>query len=189
MMIDNAVKKQATEEQEALVISPSSSISEEEEEDITILVPESTSTSSERQERVRRRCRQMCYDGIRGGGGCTFALLYILLSLLLMSTMFNMREIVGDYLLGSKEEQSFEYRQEIERAMDLRRRSPWIGHEMNDDEAEHGFALDLSTSPQYSNNNNNNQFLRRHMHNPRIRTEDHGDEEDEDFFVDGPKVP
>ena len=56
--------------------------------------------------------------------GCSFVLGYLLLSFVLMTTMFNMREIVGDYCLGNKERKDREHAANVMKAMELRRRSP-----------------------------------------------------------------
>lgn len=56
--------------------------------------------------------------------GCSFVLGYLALSFVLMTLMFNMREIVGDDCLGSKEQKQEDYREQMEKAMQLRRRSP-----------------------------------------------------------------
>ena len=54
--------------------------------------------------------------------GCSFALAYIVLSFVLMTAMFNMREIVGDYCLGNKERADREHEANVIKAMMLRRR-------------------------------------------------------------------
>lgn len=150
------------EEQQALVISPSLPQSEDELKDQRGgAIHQQHDDSPE-----VRRCRKMCMEGIQGGGGCTFAMLYILLSFFLMSTMFNMREIVGDYLIGSKEGQRIEYREEIEKAMDLKRRSPWIGHESGRYEEE----LDAALYYDEGRHAGDRQYLRHHRV-PLARTE------------------
>ena len=73
--------------------------------------------------------------------GCTFVLGYLVLSFVLMTLMFNMREIVGDYCLGSKELKQEQYREGLERAKELRRRSPYSIDEENRFEKE--LAADL----------------------------------------------
>lgn len=114
-------------------------------------------------------CKKMCIEGIQGGGNLTFALLYILISFFLMSTMFNMREIVGDYLLGNQEERSAAYQQEIEDMMDLRRRSPWIGQEVDEFEDNIETALIYSDQQEEETQDDYN-FLRGHR-GPLVRIE------------------
>lgn len=67
---------------------------------------------------------------------CAFLMGYLALSFVLMTLMFNMREIVGDYCLGSKELKQEEYRENLEKAMELRRRSPYSVDEENRFEKE-----------------------------------------------------
>lgn len=57
--------------------------------------------------------------------GCSFVFLYLILSFILMTTMFNMREIVGDYCLGAKERKEREHQANVLKAIQLRRRSPY----------------------------------------------------------------
>ena len=104
--------------------------SEEEEEDDTATALATNGHRKRRFHRFRQRLR-----GVRVGRpswwteckniettGCSFALAYIVLSFVLMTAMFNMREIVGDYCLGNKERADREHAANVMKAMMLRRR-------------------------------------------------------------------
>jgi hypothetical protein len=107
--------------------------------------------------------------------GCTFALAYICLSFVLMTLMFNMREIVGDYCLGNKEIMEAEYRANVEKAMQIRRRSPFSVDQ------EDRFEKELQAELYYDREGqlgDDTDYLRHHRV-PIIRSEDKGEEEDD----------
>jgi hypothetical protein len=107
--------------------------------------------------------------------GCTFALAYIGLSFVLMTLMFNMREIVGDYCLGNKEIMQAEYRANVEKAMQIRRRSPFSVDQEDRFEEELQAELYYDKEGQLGEDSN---YLRHHRV-PIIRSVDKGDEEDD----------
>lgn len=108
--------------------------------------------------------------------GCSFAIGYICLSFVLMTLMFNMREIVGDYCLGTKETQEEEYRENLEKAMELRRRNPYDADEANRFEKE--LAADLYYDKQGQTAEDSEYFLNHRV--PIILREDLDEFEDKD---------
>ena len=107
--------------------------------------------------------------------GCTFVLAYLALSFVLMTLMFNMREIVGDHLLGNGEQKREEYRENLEKAMELRRRNPYSADEENRFEKE--LAADLYYDKQGQTAEDSSYFLNHRV--PIILRED--EFEDEEF--------
>jgi len=114
--------------------------------------------------------------------GCTFGFAYILVSFFLMAALFNMREIVGDYCLGKQELQREEYRENMVKAMGLRRRSPWDTVDQED-----RFEKELEANLFYDHKGqvgDDAEYLRRHrvpiIRPPSDEEEDDSNEEDED---------
>lgn len=108
--------------------------------------------------------------------GCSFALGYMCLSFVLMTLMFNMREIVGDYMLGNAELKKEEYRENIEKAMELRRRNPFSADEENRFEKE--LAADLYYDNKGQTAGDTQYFMNHRV--PIILREDEFEEEEFD---------
>ncbi|CAB9508637.1 expressed unknown protein [Seminavis robusta] len=105
--------------------------------------------------------------------GCSFVLAYIAMSFILMTLMFNMREIVGDYCLGNKELKEMEHRANVKEAMQIRRRSPFSVDQEDRFEEELNAQLYYDKEGQLGNDE---AYLRRHRV-PIIFSEHNGEED------------